>query len=83
MTSDIQPGLEMIKCLNNYYEFGFRYGIGNIEDFVLVIQRVNGTQRGYEVISAYAKYPSWICTKNPVPGLTEKCVWMGILNIDF
>ncbi|KAJ5881240.1 uncharacterized protein N7473_012293 [Penicillium subrubescens] len=82
-TSDIQPSLATNKCLNNNYEFGFRYGIGNIENFVLVIQRVNETQRGYEVISAYATNPTWICTGNPVPGLTERCEWMGILDIDF
>lgn len=73
----------MNKCLNNNYEFGFRYGIGNIENFVLVIQCINGTQRGYEVISAYAMNPTWICTKNPLLGLTERCEWKGILDIDF
>jgi hypothetical protein len=73
----------MNKCLNNNYEFGFRYGIGNIENFVLAIQRVNGTQRGYEVISAYATDPTWICTKNSALGLRERCEWIGVLNIDF
>ncbi|KAJ5370802.1 uncharacterized protein N7496_006894 [Penicillium cataractarum] len=82
-TSAIQPGLAMNKCLNNNYEFGFRYGIGNIENFVLVIQGVNGTQRGYEVISAYATNPAWICTGSPTPGVRERCEWMGILDIDF
>lgn len=73
----------MNKCLNNSYEFGFRYGIGNIENFVLVIQQVNGTQRGYEVISAYATNPTWICTESPAQGVRERCEWMGILDIDF
>lgn len=73
----------MNKCLHNNYEFGFRYGIGNIENFALVIQRVNSTQRGYEVVSAYATNATWICTNNPVAGWTERCEWKGILEIDF
>ncbi|KAJ5160027.1 uncharacterized protein N7482_007031 [Penicillium canariense] len=76
------PGLSMNRCLNNHYEFGFRYGIGNIENFTLVVQAVNGTQQGYRVISAYAVNAHWICTKNPTHGLQERCELVGVLCIE-
>ncbi|KAJ5690214.1 hypothetical protein N7462_004606 [Penicillium macrosclerotiorum] len=83
-TSAVQPGLAPNKCLNQRFEFGFRYGIGNIEAFTLVVQHVNATQQGYETVSAYAKNSNWVCTENPVEGVVERYLpAVKLLGIDY
>lgn len=81
-TSPVQPGLEPNRCLRGNFEFGFRYGIGNIENFSLVVGRVDAAEKGTAVVSAYKINPSWICTVNPEVGVGERCVWTGVLTID-
>ncbi|KAJ5218808.1 uncharacterized protein N7498_000907 [Penicillium cinerascens] len=82
-TSSInQPGLAPRKCLRGQFEFGFRYGIGNIENFTLVVQQVNGSAQGSSVVTAYRRNPDWICLQNPVQGVKERCVWNGTLSIN-
>jgi hypothetical protein len=80
-SSAIQPGLAPRRCLRGNFEFGFRYGIGDIEAFTLVVQQVNGTEQGSSVVTAYRRDPAWICSKNLEQGLTERCVWNGTLSI--
>lgn len=80
-TGPIQPGLEPNPCLRGNFEFGFRYGIGNIENFALVVGRVNASEKGTSVVSAYRINPSWICIFDPEAGVRERCVWNGVLSI--
>lgn len=81
-TGRVQPGLEPNPCLRGNFELGFRYGIGNIENFTLVVGRVNASETGSSVISAYRVNPSWICMIDPEAGVRERCVWVGVLSID-
>ncbi|OQD74927.1 hypothetical protein PENDEC_c009G00854 [Penicillium decumbens] len=81
-SSEIQPGLAPQKCQRGQFEFGFRYGIGDIERFTLVVQQVNGSAQGSSVVSAYRRDPDWICLWNPVRGIQEHCVWNGILRVE-
>ena len=72
----------MTQCQGHHFEFGFRYGISNIEDFTLAIQEVSSGQTGFSVIDAHAKNSDWICTQNPTSDLKERCEWVGVLNVD-
>ncbi|KAJ6119677.1 hypothetical protein N7523_003957 [Penicillium sp. IBT 18751x] len=76
-----QPGLAPYKCQRRHFEFGFRYGIGDIEFFTLVVQRMNGSAQGYSVVTAHSTNPRWICVQGP-EGLREHCVWWGTLEIE-
>lgn len=82
--SQIQPGLvPMTPCSQKNFEFGFRYGIGNIENFSLAVKKVNGSQTGYRVVSAQSRGSSWVCTKDPVQGVQERCQLDGLLRVDY
>lgn len=70
----------MTDCTRRIFQFGFRYGIGNIENFSLAVRKVGGSQTAYEVISAQQKDPSWICSKDLK---REDCEWKGPLNMNY
>ncbi|KAJ5122267.1 rRNA-processing protein EBP2 [Penicillium atrosanguineum] len=81
-SSVIQPGLALHKCQHRHFEFGFRYGISDIEFFALVLQQLNGTALGYSVVTAYRTNPRWICVQGSEEGLQERCVWSGTLKVE-
>ncbi|KAJ5587382.1 uncharacterized protein N7459_003147 [Penicillium hispanicum] len=82
-TPENSPGLfPMTPCIGRKYEFSFRYGIGNIENFMLAVKPTNGTQTGYTMVDADAKNSHYVCKKNPTPALAEQCKWEGVLSID-
>lgn len=81
--SSVQPGLvPLTDCTRHIFQFGFRYGIGNIENFSLAVKLVNGSQTAYEVISAQQTNPSWICSKDSERAGTEFCEWQGTLRME-
>ncbi|KAJ5246178.1 hypothetical protein N7468_001161 [Penicillium chermesinum] len=81
-SGEIQPGIEMNKCAHNKFQFGFRYGLGSIENFTLDLQRVNSTQIAYQVVAAQATDSKWKCTQNPDAATKERCEYVGILDIN-
>lgn len=81
-SSVIQPGLAPHKCQHRHFEFGFRYGLGDIEFFTLVVQQNNKSAQGYAVVAAYSKKSKWICVLGPEEGLQEHCFWRGTLKIE-
>lgn len=71
----------MNKCAKGRYQFGFRYGLGNIEDFTLDLQQISSSETAYQVINADAQDSQWKCTHNPDPLTKERCKCYGHLAI--
>lgn len=76
-----QPSIAMNKCTQDKFEFGFRYGLGNIENFTLDLQTVNSTETAYQVLAAQASNSRWKCTQNPDASTKERCEYDGLLDI--
>ncbi|KAJ5934017.1 hypothetical protein N7454_006346 [Penicillium verhagenii] len=75
--SEGQAGTLMFSCSNPAYQLNFPDGIYDIENFVLRVSRLDGTESGQNTVSG----ADWECTTST--GYPEKsCQWVGVFDID-
>ncbi|KAJ6113111.1 hypothetical protein N7512_008435 [Penicillium capsulatum] len=75
-----QPSFAPNNCTRRNFSFAFRYGLGNLEHFNLVLSTADQSQTAYRNIGPPQNDPNWKCSDES--GQTT-CVWQGPLTIAF
>ncbi|KAA8650473.1 hypothetical protein EYZ11_000841 [Aspergillus tanneri] len=78
---------ENARCNNGQYYIRFPQGIQDIGHFTLELERVDGpiAEKGQVLLSDNANGDApgtkWICQQEPQPGVTERCAYEGVLEV--